>query len=65
LLRNKTKESLDLTKTRVIKWQRIAGVDIQTEKEGLICSTYIFGVGNSRAKENISKGPSLVRIQSV
>ncbi|MBU2997041.1 30S ribosomal protein S13 [Cellulophaga baltica] len=30
---------------------RIAGVDIPKQKRGVIALTYIFGVGNSRAKE--------------
>ena len=30
---------------------RIAGVDIPKQKRGAIALTYIFGVGNSRAKE--------------
>ncbi len=30
---------------------RIAGIDIPKQKRGVIALTYIFGVGNSRAKE--------------
>ena len=30
---------------------RIAGVDIPKNKRGVIALTYIFGIGNSRAKE--------------
>ena len=30
---------------------RIAGVDIPKHKRGVIALTYIFGIGNSRAKE--------------
>jgi small subunit ribosomal protein S13 len=30
---------------------RIAGVDIPKQKRGVIALTYIFGVGNSRAKQ--------------
>jgi len=30
---------------------RIAGIDIPKNKRGVIALTYIFGVGNSRAKE--------------
>ena len=30
---------------------RIAGVDIPKQKRGVIALTYIFGIGNSRAKE--------------
>jgi small subunit ribosomal protein S13 len=34
---------------------RIAGVDIPKNKRGVIALTYIFGVGNSRAKEILVK----------
>ncbi len=34
---------------------RIAGVDIPKQKRGVIALTYIFGVGNSRAKEILAK----------
>jgi small subunit ribosomal protein S13 len=34
---------------------RIAGVDIPKQKRGVIALTYIFGVGNSRAKEILEK----------
>ena len=34
---------------------RIAGVDIPKQKRGVIALTYIFGVGNSRAKEILLK----------
>ena len=34
---------------------RIAGVDIPKQKRGVIALTYIFGVGNSRAKEILGK----------
>ncbi|HBK82841.1 MAG TPA: 30S ribosomal protein S13 [Flavobacterium sp.] len=34
---------------------RIAGVDIPKQKRGVIALTYIFGIGNSRAKEILSK----------
>jgi small subunit ribosomal protein S13 len=34
---------------------RIAGVDIPKNKRGVISLTYIFGVGNSRAKEILEK----------
>ncbi|QWX82916.1 30S ribosomal protein S13 [Cellulophaga sp. HaHaR_3_176] len=34
---------------------RIAGVDIPKQKRGVISLTYIFGVGNSRAKEILTK----------
>ncbi len=30
---------------------RIAGIDIPKNKRGVIALTYIFGIGNSRAKE--------------
>ena len=30
---------------------RIAGIDIPKQKRGVIALTYIFGIGNSRAKE--------------
>ncbi|MEY3599526.1 MAG: ribosomal protein [Bacteroidota bacterium] len=33
---------------------RIAGVDLPKHKRGVIALTYIFGVGNSRAKEILS-----------
>ena len=34
---------------------RIAGVDIPKQKRGVIALTYIFGIGNSRAKEILQK----------
>lgn len=34
---------------------RIAGVDIPNHKRGVISLTYIYGVGNSRAKEILEK----------
>ena len=34
---------------------RIAGVDIQKNKRGVIALTYIFGVGRSRAEEVLAK----------
>jgi small subunit ribosomal protein S13 len=34
---------------------RIAGVDIPKQKRGVIALTYIFGIGNSRAKEVLQK----------
>ena len=34
---------------------RIAGVDIPKQKRGVIALTYIFGIGNSRAKEILAK----------
>ncbi|WP_417359052.1 30S ribosomal protein S13 [Galbibacter sp.] len=34
---------------------RIAGVDLPKNKRGVIGLTYIFGVGNSRAKEILEK----------
>ncbi len=34
---------------------RIAGVDIPKNKRGIIALTYIFGIGNSRAKEILAK----------
>ncbi|WP_430615212.1 30S ribosomal protein S13 [Flavobacterium sp. JP2137] len=34
---------------------RIAGVDIPKHKRGIIALTYIFGIGNSRAKEILEK----------
>ncbi|MXN91606.1 30S ribosomal protein S13 [Flavobacterium sp. Sd200] len=34
---------------------RIAGVDIPKNKRGVIALTYIFGIGNSRAKEILAK----------
>ncbi|GGG55486.1 30S ribosomal protein S13 [Croceivirga lutea] len=34
---------------------RIAGVDIPKQKRGVISLTYIYGVGNSRAKEILAK----------
>ncbi len=34
---------------------RIAGVDIPKNKRGVISLTYIYGVGNSRAKEVLAK----------
>ena len=34
---------------------RIAGVDIPKQKRGVIALTYIFGIGNSRAKEILLK----------
>lgn len=33
---------------------RIAGVDIPKQKRGVIALTYIFGIGNSRAKDILS-----------
>ncbi|MCL4115372.1 UNVERIFIED_CONTAM: hypothetical protein GTU68_034627 [Idotea baltica] len=33
---------------------RIAGIDIPKQKRGVIALTYIFGIGNSRAKEVLS-----------
>ncbi|MBM1106136.1 30S ribosomal protein S13 [Aurantibacter crassamenti] len=33
---------------------RIAGIDIPKQKRGVIALTYIFGIGNSRAKEILS-----------
>ena len=35
---------------------RIAGIDIPKNKRGVIALTYIFGIGNSRAK-NILANP--------
>jgi len=34
---------------------RIAGVDVPTNKRGVIALTYIYGVGRSRAKEILTK----------
>ncbi len=34
---------------------RIAGVDLPKHKRGVIGLTYIFGIGNSRAKEILAK----------
>jgi small subunit ribosomal protein S13 len=34
---------------------RIAGIDIPKQKRGVIALTYIFGIGNSRAKEILEK----------
>ena len=34
---------------------RIAGIDIPKQKRGVIALTYIFGIGNSRAKELLEK----------
>ncbi len=34
---------------------RIAGIDIPKQKRGVIALTYIFGIGNSRAKEILGK----------
>ena len=34
---------------------RIAGVDIPKHKRGVIALTYIFGIGNSRAKDILEK----------
>ncbi len=34
---------------------RIAGVDIPKQKRGVIALTYIFGIGNSKAKEILAK----------
>jgi small subunit ribosomal protein S13 len=34
---------------------RIAGIDIPKQKRGVIALTYIFGIGNSRAKEILAK----------
>lgn len=34
---------------------RIAGVDIPKQKRGVIALTYIFGIGNSRAKRILEK----------
>ncbi|MDV6168337.1 30S ribosomal protein S13 [Flavobacterium sp. DG1-102-2] len=34
---------------------RIAGVDIPKNKRGVIALTYIFGIGNSRAKDILEK----------
>ena len=34
---------------------RIAGVDIPKQKRGIIALTYIFGIGQSRAKEILAK----------
>lgn len=34
---------------------RIAGVDIPKQKRGVIALTYIFGIGNSRAKDILEK----------
>ncbi|HRB72547.1 MULTISPECIES: 30S ribosomal protein S13 [Flavobacterium] len=34
---------------------RIAGVDIPKNKRGIIALTYIFGIGDSRAKEILAK----------
>jgi ribosomal protein S13 len=34
---------------------RIAGIDIPKNKRGVIALTYIFGIGNSRAKEDLSR----------
>ena len=34
---------------------RIAGIDLPKNKRGVICLTYIFGIGKSRAKEILSR----------
>ena len=34
---------------------RIAGIDIPKNKRGVIALTYIFGIGNNRAKEVLAK----------
>jgi len=34
---------------------RIAGVDIPKQKRGVIALTYIFGIGNSKAKQILAK----------
>ncbi len=34
---------------------RIAGVDLPKNKRGVIALTYIYGIGNSRAKEILAK----------
>ena len=34
---------------------RIAGADIPKQKRGVIALTYIFGIGNSRAKDILAK----------
>ncbi|MFL9845787.1 30S ribosomal protein S13 [Flavobacterium rhizosphaerae] len=34
---------------------RIAGVDVPKNKRGVIALTYIFGIGNSRAKQILEK----------
>ena len=34
---------------------RIAGVDVPKQKRGIIALTYIFGIGQSRAKEILAK----------
>jgi len=34
---------------------RIAGIDIPKNKRGVIALTYIFGIGNSRAKQVLAK----------
>src|SRR5690554_7804713 len=34
---------------------RIAGVDIPKHKRGVIALTYIFGIGRSRAQDNLKK----------
>jgi len=34
---------------------RIAGVDIPKQKRGVVALTYIFGIGNSRAKDILEK----------
>ena len=34
---------------------RIAGIDIPKNKRGVIALTYIFGIGNSRAKDILAK----------
>jgi len=34
---------------------RIAGIDIPKQKRGVIALTYIFGIGNSRAKDILEK----------
>ncbi len=33
---------------------RIAGVDIPKQKRGVVSLTYIYGIGRSRAKENLT-----------
>ena len=34
---------------------RIAGIDIPKQKRGVISLTYIFGIGNGRAKDILAK----------
>ena len=34
---------------------RISGVDIPKQKRGVVALTYIFGIGNSRAKQILAE----------